>query len=210
MTKEIKGVVLPNIGALEKKLSDQEMDYLWKSIDNKREDFRSKLAGNIDRSYRIMDRGNWFFNNTIRELCKIYGEEFGNLGAMAPNNQDHPYYMREMWVNYQKQGEFNPLHNHTGVYSFVVWMKIPTDHKQQKKLPQAIASNSDAVSNFEFSYANILGIPSSMFIRMSPEKEGTMMFFPSDLRHQVYPFYDCDEDRISISGNILLNTAKRL
>ena len=43
---------------------------------------------------------------------------------------------------------------------------------------------------------------------MSPKLEGTMVFFPAQLRHAVYPFYNCDEERISISGNIALNTAK--
>ena len=37
---------------------------------------------------------------------------------------------------------------------------------------------------------------------MSPEMEGTMIFFPAKLKHTVYPFYDCKEERISISGNI--------
>ena len=41
---------------------------------------------------------------------------------------------------------------------------------------------------------------------MSPKVEGTMLFFPSSLKHQVYPFYNCDEDRISISGNVALDT----
>ena len=31
-----------------------------------------------------------------------------------------------------------------------------------------------------------------------------MLFFPSSLNHAVYPFYDCDEDRVSISGNIMV------
>ena len=31
---------------------------------------------------------------------------------------------------------------------------------------------------------------------------GRMIIFPAGLNHQVYPFYECDEKRISISGNI--------
>ena len=45
---------------------------------------------------------------------------------------------------------------------------------------------------------------------MNPEMEGTMLFFPSKLSHEVFPFFNCDEDRISISGNIKLNTTKLL
>ena len=39
---------------------------------------------------------------------------------------------------------------------------------------------------------------------MSKEMEGTILFFPSELKHTVYPFYNCEEDRISISGNIAI------
>ena len=45
---------------------------------------------------------------------------------------------------------------------------------------------------------------------LSPEYEGMMLFFPSRLDHMVYPFYDCDEDRITVSGNILVNTNKKI
>ena len=45
---------------------------------------------------------------------------------------------------------------------------------------------------------------------LNESHEGTMLFFPAKLRHQVYPFYNCDEERISVSGNILVNTSKRL
>ena len=63
---------------------------------------------------------------------------------------------------------------------------------------------------FEFLYSNILGEHESTGIEMNPDMEGTMLFFPSALLHGVYPFYNCDEDRISVSGNIKLNTAKLL
>ena len=34
------------------------------------------------------------------------------------------------------------------------------------------------------------------------QQEGKMVFFPSALNHQVFPFYESDEERVSISGNI--------
>ena len=43
---------------------------------------------------------------------------------------------------------------------------------------------------------------------MEASDEGTMLFFPAMLKHQVYPFYNSDEDRISISGNISLSPDK--
>ena len=45
---------------------------------------------------------------------------------------------------------------------------------------------------------------------MEPSWEEHMFFFPADLTHTVYPFYNCDEDRITISGNVGFNTNIRL
>ena len=208
--KKIKAVRPNNFGWLEKKLSDKEMEYLWKCIDNRKESYKSKLAGQIHESNVLVDKGDWFFNNTLKPLCKIYQDEFANIGDDAPVNQRHPYYLNSFWVNYQKQNEFNPLHDHGGVYSFVIWMKIPTRHFEQNKNPISLKSGDHLISAFSFHYLNILGQISNHVYEMNPEIEGTILFFPAKLNHCVYPFYNCDEDRISISGNISLNTTKLL
>ena len=207
----IKVVHPLNLGWLEKKLSDQEMDYLWRCIGNKKGDHRSNLAGNVSGSYLLMDRGDWFWLNSLNPLCATYQKEFdNNLGDSVAVSGKHPYFLGSWWVNYQNQHEFNPLHKHGGVYSFVIWMKIPTHYKDQQRLPISSNSNNDSVSNFEFVYTDICGKIMNWDYEMCPELEGTLVFFPSDLNHQVYPFYNCSEERVSISGNIMLNTAKLL
>ena len=89
-------------------------------------------------------------------------------------------------------------------------MKIPTKHFEQNKNPISLKSNTHLISTFQFHYLDILGQHESYTYEMNPEMEGTIVFFPAKLQHVVYPFYNCDEDRISISGNITLNTAKLL
>ena len=118
----------------------------------------------------------------------------------------HPLCMSQWWVNYQRQGEFNPVHDHSGVYSFVIWMKIPTNHFQQNKNPIALESNGGKISVFDFHYTDMMGYIRPFSYEMNPEMEGTMLFFPSDLKHSVYPFYNCEEERISVSGNVKVNT----
>ena len=208
--EQIKAIRPQNFGWLEKKLSNKEMEFLWKCIDNRKESHKRTLAGQIYESNKLIDRGDWFWQHTLFPLCEEYYQEFGNLGSTIPVNQIHPYYLRSFWVNYQKQTEFNPIHNHTGVYSFVVWMKIPTKHDEQNKNPISLKANTKAISTFQFSHLDIIGGSRPYTYEMNPEVEGTILFFPSQLPHQVYPFYDCDEDRISISGNIQLNTTKLL
>ena len=199
-----------NYGWLEKKLSTQEMDYLWKCIGNKKESHKHLLAGNNYESNVLVDEDDWFFNNTIFPLLHQYASTIRNVGEKVPINQLHPYFLQSFWVNYQKQNEFNPLHDHNGVYSFVVWMKIPTKHFEQNKNPISLKSNTHLISAFQFQYTNILGQIRPYIYEMNPEMEGTMLFFPAKLAHEVFPFYNCNEDRISISGNISLNTTKIL
>ena len=206
----VKAVSPPNLGWLEKKLSDKEMEYLWRCIDNRKGSKKSTLAGQIHESNILIDKSDWFFNHTIKPLCIKYTQEFSNVGDDIPVNQKHPYFLNSFWVNYQKQGEFNPNHHHDGVYSFVIWMKIPTKHFEQNINPISFKSNSHLISTFQFIHLDILGQMKSYTYELNPEREGTMLFFPAKLKHCVHPFYNCDKDRISISGNIALNTTKLL
>ena len=207
---EVKTIYPPNIGWLEYKLNSKEMDYVWRCIKNKKGSTNKTLAGNISASYSLMDRGDWFWLNVISPLEMRYAEEFRNIGQKLPTQIKHPYCLGRWWVNYQKQNEFNPVHNHGGVYSFVIWMKIPYDSEKQNQKDIARNSNTPSIGDFQFLYSNMLGETDNYNYPMNPDREGTLLFFPSQLLHQVYPFYDCDEERISVSGNIGIDITKKL
>ena len=199
--------VSPKIGGwIEKDLSDEEMNFLWDAIETKGTDEKKNLAGQINSSYNIPDKNDWFFKNTLQQLVLTYRSHFGE-SALAVN-QLHPYYLNRFWVNYQKQNEFNPLHNHGGIYSFVIWMKIPTYYSEQNRNLLAATANAKKISCFEFTYTNMLGGVETYTYELTPEHEGVLVFFPAALKHMVYPFYNCNEDRISISGNIFLDTTQ--
>ena len=140
-------------------------------------------------------------------LPQVEGYRQMNQGkdpALLPINAEVELYLHDMWVNYQYKHEFNPYHFHGGMYSFVVWMKIPTDWKEQNKLPFLDGVNEDnkKASNFEFEYVDMLGTIKHFGYRLDSSMEGHMLLFPARLQHTVYPFYNCDEERISISGNL--------
>jgi len=200
-----------NFGWLYTKLSKDEINHLWRCIKSGGEDNKSGLAGNISSSNLIKDEGNLFYDNILSKFIEKYDQEYPRYTSKAfrinPEVASEVCYtLSTMWVNRQKQYEFNPLHDHLGLFSFVVWMKIPTNWKDQKKIPISKESNSSSISNFSFSYTNILGESWEQHINMSSEMEGVIVFFPSSLRHQVYPFFNCEEERISISGNIVFNS----
>jgi hypothetical protein len=91
-------------------------------------------------------------------------------------------------------------------------MKIPTHWKEQHAPPENILNNTSTPQASDFLFLLSQGrMVKSVPVPLSPEDEGRMLFFPSTLNHQVYPFYECEEERITISGNIVLedlNTPK--
>ena len=192
----------PNIGWLQAELSSEEIEHLWKCVERKKDNLSNTLAGNIDSSYVLEDDQGFFFTNTLSPLIRHYLEVHGKPPVSLVTKDRHGYRLESFWVNYQKQTEFNPAHTHEGVWSFVVWMKIPTHHTEQTSLPFSANSNHPVASAFQFLYSDTLGNIKSHIIEMNPDMEGQIVFFPSRLTHQVYPFYNCEDDRITISGNI--------
>ena len=159
------------------------------------------LAGNISKSIELDDQQNLFETFCVPSL-KGLDEQFGRGWHPLNSGHTYDYKLTNLWVNYQKQTEFNPIHDHGGSYSFVVWMKIPTSNKEQRELPIAKESlNGDSISNFTFVYTDVIGNIRSLAIPMEKEFSGNMVIFPSRMKHQVYPFYECGEDRISVAGN---------
>tara|TARA_R110001632_G_scaffold51005_2_gene126994 strand:- start:246 stop:884 length:639 start_codon:yes stop_codon:yes gene_type:complete len=198
----------PNIGVVEGQLPADMVTNIWSVIDEARDspvDSKPELAGNISSSIKL-DRNSEllkdFTGETIPAFMKQHMEAYGPPYRMAMKEGEQ-FYLESLWVNFQRQHEFNPPHDHAGVYSFVIWMQIPTSYEEQRKLPIAVESNADNhISNFAFSYTNTLGRVSTFAYNMEKEAEGYMVMFPSAMLHQVFPFYENDGERISISGNI--------
>jgi len=210
---EVKKISPPVTPFLQVKLDQEVIKYLWKIIDIAKannKNYKSHLAGNISSSLLLDDLDSYFYKTVCIPLVKYFRENnyFGSGGdpvshstILGPKTR---LVLNDIWVNYQYQTEFNPYHNHSGVYSFAIWLKIPYSSDQQQKLPQFFDVKKDQrkAGNFEFEFTDTLGDVSNHAYKLSPELEGYMLFFPARLRHCVYPFYETNEPRISIAGNL--------
>jgi len=198
----------PNVGVVEGKLPEETVDSLWKLIEESKkqpEDMKHDLAGNISSSIRL-DANSPLIQDFVKNVIPIYIEQtIKSYGApwRTTMKEGQGWSLESLWVNFQRKHEFNPPHDHSGVYSFVIWMQIPTSYAEQKKLPICAESNAKGtISNFAFHYTNSLGRVSQFVYNMEKEAEGYMVMFPSEMKHQVFPFFENDGERISISGNI--------
>ena len=203
---------LPNIPLFKSRLSQKIIDRLWSYIDKATIEFNHTLTGNITKSLQLHDEENYILNNIlqlpIKEMCDYKKTNFPWFKPPMSHRHEH-LVLTSLWVNFQNQYEFNPLHNHSGLISFVIWMKIPTNWRDQHQLPFVKHSQAPAASDFCFTYTNILGQLQDMPILMDKYSENHIIVFPASLRHQVYPFYDCTETRISISGNVTFDSEKK-
>ena len=204
--------IYPHVhGWLETKLSKKTMEHLWDCVETARgERWNHRLVGHIDSSFKIEDKDGMFWEHVLLPHINYYGETFNHEHTKIPMNEVYTPYLDTLWVNYRNKHEFNPFHNHGGIYSFAIWMKIPTHHKEQNELSNAkhLTEKKSLNSAFTFQYLNTLGDIITNPYELNPDMEGTMVFFPAKLQHSVNPFYECDEQRISIAGNIALRPEK--
>jgi|TARA_B110000444_G_C18581871_1_gene474325 hypothetical protein len=198
---------LPNLGIVQSKLDSNIIEKLWNLVEKAKKDninIKESLAGNITSSLMLDLKESSFLNASIVDLLDEYkknlGTPFKGLRAVEVNTK---FNLDSLWVNFQYQNEFNPSHNHSGGFSFVIWLKIPTEFEQQSKLKIAReSSDKTKISNFVLIYTDILGQIRECVYKMGSDKEGVILFFPASLKHQVYPFYGSDAVRVSVSGNI--------
>ena len=175
--KETSRPVIPFTGGwMEKKLSADHMKFLWDMIGNKGETCGEMLAGHVMDSYYLEDKEDYFYVNVLDPLMQEYMHNFGNPGDKIAVNNLHPFCLHKWWVNYQRQGEYNPTHDHTGCFSFVIWMKIPYTNEEQNeigdddhvKIAKRAGQMSGHASNgaFEFHYSDLFGASHSFWYDM--------------------------------------------
>ena len=196
---------------IDTRLQTEEMACLNKIVTNSQQKYgtfnaNSSLAGNISKSELIIDEDNWLYEHFLKQLTE---RMFYNSREESPDIPE--FELEKLWVNYQRQYEFNPAHGHSGLYSFVIFVKIPTHWKEQHALPFSTHSNMPCASDFQFIWTemNSKRCMTTNF-RLCPDDEGRMLFFPAKLLHIVYPFYGTKEKRVTISGNIVLKESKPL
>jgi hypothetical protein len=140
----------------------------------------------------------------LLHLAQAYDEHyhyFEELDVQYNLDRRSPLKLTDLWVNLQRKHEFNPIHEHTGIMSFNIWVQIPYDLEAEIQHFPTISS-VNRTSKFGIHYANILGQLRHYSVSIDKSWEGQMVMFPSKLNHSVNPFYTSDGLRISVAGNL--------
>lgn len=165
---------------------------------NKGKKHNNELAGEIKHEYKI------FPQFQTKQYIQNLTQRFENESQYASTNYNPLPILKfdDLWVNFQRKYEYNPMHSHSGVYSFVIWYQIPYLLENERSQFGYKSNPSDIHhGQFHFVFANennIIVYP----LDIDKSKEGYVAIFPSNLKHTVYPFYSSDGYRITIAGNI--------
>tara|TARA_B100001250_G_scaffold252289_1_gene216952 strand:- start:616 stop:1296 length:681 start_codon:yes stop_codon:yes gene_type:complete len=187
-------------------ISGQFHQFLLDGLDKCRntQDAREYLLGNIEKQrYAPYDPTKFidFINPHVMNYMKEKNERSNKtketcnwdttVGSPVIKESDIRYNLGAgPWVNFQQKGEFNPLHNHGGIVSAVVFIKIPEELKQER-LKSTFSAKAAGCLEFVYMDQHIVVRP----------KEAMMYLFPAYLKHTVYP-YQSDVERISMSFNL--------
>jgi hypothetical protein len=195
---------------------NEDIEYL---LQNKQQFQRHNkyLAGNIKEEYELSSQSSKLVEDFALEIAENYFQVIEDESLNPIKKWDHSsdffnrkvtYEMESLWINFQKKYEFNPIHSHTGDYSFVIWIRIPYNLVDELNLDNSRNANQPSNSLFEFHFLSASGDMQTLPLEVDKDWEGTMIMFPSWLHHSVYPFYTSDNYRISIAGNIYVKMEK--
>ena len=167
--------------------------------DENKKSYNDKLAGEIENEWEIPDYENLAtaidLPNISLTYFKVFASQnyeetegdntnvFQNVAVFAQNLEKSG--LNSAWFNDQRDNEYNPIHNHTGILSGVLYLKIP------EYLPSRKTEDTDGAISFVGTESKTDGIMTNSTLTISP-KVGDLFLFASSLKHQVYPFRTVD------------------
>ena len=198
-----------NPGFLRAKLTDEQLAPIWHEVRRIQQDWtqgvpaNDYLAGNIEKEFNI-DRTPALshVNSILQPFVSEYVSVFDYASVLQQLTDDKPLVVSDLWVNFQKKHEFNPPHNHSGVFSFVIWLQIPFLMADEIAAGPGYKGTEPQNGDFVLHYTDTTGITRWHNLQADRTMEGYILMFPNTMVHHVNPFYSTDEYRITVAGNM--------
>jgi len=177
------------------KITDELKKLLLTEARKNKLDFTDKLAGILDKETGYSDESKTLIVPEISKYLGVYDQMFEKFINKPYQKRPH-YVMTALWINYQKQNDFNPPHDHDGKLSFVIYLQMPDELKKENA---AYKGKSCGPGGIQFVYGD--GPRDCVTYQSFMPEENDMYIFPAWLKHWVAP-YKSDCIRISVSGNV--------
>ena len=198
----------PNLGIGNFKLGNEVIDKIQSTVD------KYKPTGlNVDpnggikehnQQWLLYDDEHWFANTILTPCVQGYLDNFG----LPTNNRfthQHELSFQRWWANESYDTQYQALHNHDSVFSFVIWLEIPFNADEEQSIKGTFHPEA---GDYVLTYTDIIGRIRKVNKKLTKEDVGTMFLFPSDLYHVVYPHFLTKNRRRSVAGDLSFNSLK--
>jgi hypothetical protein len=169
-------------------------------------DASGQLAGRIKKQTHLDEVISESVREDILKHCAMFYEQ-------TTNGQELPMSVMTLdsiWSNIQEAREYNPIHQHTGNFSFVIYTRndledLSAEEIQDNEYDNKIVDYENqkplaGLIELFYGEGNWMNWTSYQHI----PKRGDILIFPSWLRHTVYAHYEAGKIRISVAGNVSL------
>ena len=191
-----KKIELPNYAVLDVTLDKNVLDHLHHLVEKYEPD-------DAKQQWMLIDDDNRFQKEVLNPIIQEYVTDYG-FPEKLKTTHIHDLTFKKFWANYTCKGEYQALHNHDAIWSFVIWLKLPAVANVEQSVKDAM--HPDA-GDFILTYSDIIGRTRKVNWKLEKQyNEGHMLLFPSDLYHAVYPHFQTDEKRLSLAGDIVINS----
>jgi len=169
-----------------------------------KQSYNYKLAGHLNHQFLYPTNIQKWFYDEIQPIFQAYREGHCKYHGIKQLNIELE--ADDLWVNFMKAGDFNPLHTHGGDYSFVLFLDVP---KQLQKEQDKFEGTSAKPGSLLFEYGQQARPQwATTGVNIEETKTGDFFMFPALLQHWVAPFKS-KVTRVSVSGNLrILNRDK--
>ena len=161
--------------------------------------YNHALAGHLKTQFEYPDHMMDYFYGELAPFLKLYRDKL-NWYYTQPDS--HVVLKPEsLWINFYKPGDFNPIHNHFGDYSFVFFLDIPKELEKEQEEFEGTGTKPGETQFFMGADGNNPKWQRTG-LNVNPQT-GDLYFFPAQLPHWVTP-YKSNVQRISVSGNLTI------
>ena len=169
-------------------------------------DASGQLAGRIKKQTHLDKVISDTTKNVILNHCKNFFEQTSG-GQELPMSA---MTLDSIWSNIQEAREYNPIHQHTGNFSFVIYTRndledLSVEEIQDNEYDNKVVdydNQKPLAGMIELFYGEGNWMNWTSFQHIP--KRGDILIFPSWLRHTVYAHYETGKIRISVAGNVSL------
>ena len=166
--------------------------------------YHKRLAGHLDSQLKYNDETTGWFYRESSPIWQAYREGWSNWTGHP--NEGIELNAHDLWVNFMKPGDFNPVHTHGGDYSFVIFLDVP---KKLIEEQDAFEGTSSKPGSLMFEFTQQAKPKWAMTGQAFKPRTGDMVIFPALLQHWVLPFKSkCT--RVSVSGNLEIMNRQNL